>query len=40
MEINYKWIATGILIGYLMPYVLALVKSYQPPQENKETNEY
>ena len=28
-KINYKWIALGILIGYLSPYVIALIKSYQ-----------
>lgn len=28
MELNYKYIALGLLIGYLSPYVIALVKSY------------
>ena len=35
-QINYKWIAIGILIGYLSPYVLALMKSYFSPSQ--ETN--
>ena len=35
-QINYKWIAVGILIGYLSPYVIALMKSYFSP--SRETN--
>ena len=32
--INYKYIALGILIGYLSPYIIALIKSYQSPETN------
>ena len=32
-EFNYKWIALGILIGYLSPYVIALMKSYFSPSQ-------
>ena len=43
--LNYKYIALGILLGYLSPYVIALIKSYlspspqetSPNQKNKET---
>lgn len=31
--INYKYIAIGILIGYLSPYVLALISSYFSPSQ-------
>ena len=27
MTINYKYIALGILVGYLMPYIYQLTKS-------------
>lgn len=37
MEVDYKWIALGILAGYLLPYVIALIKSYQ---SESKTNEY
>ena len=36
-ELNFKYIAVGILIGYLSPYVLALMKSYFSPSL-KETS--
>ena len=35
-EINFKWIALGILIGYLSPYVIALIKSYQSAKESPQ----
>jgi len=35
-ELNFKYIAFGILIGYLSPYVIALMKSYFSPSQ--ETN--
>lgn len=35
-EIPYKWIAAGILVGYLLPYVIALIKSYQQPESPQE----
>jgi hypothetical protein len=31
-QINFKYIAIGILIGYLSPYVIALISSYFSPQ--------
>jgi hypothetical protein len=39
---EYKYLAIGILIGCLSPYVIGLVKSYsQSPEESlKETDEY
>jgi len=36
---NLKWIAFGILVGYLTPYLLAYLKSKQNPtltQTNQE----
>ena len=41
-EINYKYIALGILIGYLSPYIFALIKSYsqQKSPEQKEALAY
>jgi len=34
---EFKYIAVGILIGYLSPYVIALMKSYFSPSQ--ETNQ-
>jgi len=40
MKLNYKYIALGILVGYLMPYMIALLKSYQEKENpNKETTQ-
>ncbi len=39
MKETYKYIALGILIGYLSPYVLALVKGYQAEQNSTEEKE-
>ena len=34
---NLKWIAIGILVGYLTPYLLAYLKSKQEtPAQNQE----
>jgi len=38
-ELNFKYIALGILIGYLSPYVLALMKSYFSPSQETSPQE-
>jgi hypothetical protein len=34
-QINYKYLAAGILIGCLSPYIIALIKSYWSPEKEK-----
>ena len=38
-QINFKYIALGILIGYLSPYVIALMKSYFSPSRETSPKE-
>ena len=39
-QIPYKYLALGILIGYLSPYLIALIKSYQPSLETETLKAY
>jgi hypothetical protein len=38
-ELNFKYIALGILIGYLSPYVIAPMKSYFSPRREISSQE-
>lgn len=38
-QINFKYIALGILIGYLSPYVIALISSYWSPSRETSSEE-
>ena len=43
MEINYKYIALGILVGYLLPYIMELMQNKKNTfgsTSQKQTNEY
>lgn len=37
-EKNLKWIAIGILVGYLTPYIFAYLKSKQAPAQEQAKN--
>ena len=40
MEINFKYIALGIIVGYLSPYIFALIKSYSQRESPQEEDEH
>ena len=42
MEINYKYIALGILVGYLLPYIIELTQNKKNTfgSNSQKENEY
>jgi hypothetical protein len=40
MQDNLKHLALGILVGYLTPYLLTLIKKPQPAAQEAESEEY